>query len=258
MGSNHLPQGFEQRVLSTKLYPLQKSTVRHPPPAHSVATQLKTSNSSVSETSTSPPPPAFHPTTSPANPHSLQPFNISNLTPSVPELTPTNSRENLCDFSSSASQSDDFASLHSTGNHKLSKRPAIKPPAAPVEPLLSNLGFSSLHGGRATPNSLGTTDSDTNTDISAIISLQERLCSGLSGGNVRRSVVLSCGQPLCEAAVSLLQSQPPYLPASKKFKFSEKLNSVQHELRQILVNPDHSNDGKKLARLCTELVKMLK
>ena len=36
--------------------------------------------------------------------------------------------ENLCEFSSSTSQSDDFASLHSTGNHRVSKRPVSKPP----------------------------------------------------------------------------------------------------------------------------------
>ena len=55
-------------------------------------------------------------------------------------------------------------------------------------------------------------------------------------GGLRRSVVLSCGQPLCEAAENLLATQPCILPAAKKFKFSEKLNSLQNELRRILIN----------------------
>lgn len=253
--SSFLPQNFESRGICSRVDP------------------FVTSNSSFCGSNpSSPPPPSFNPSSPPLssfNPSSPSPpafdppdperFNISNLTPSVPELTPTNSRENLCDFSSSASQSDDFASLHSAGNLKISKRPVIKPPQVPIESKgerkMNIGGFSSLHGGRNTPNSLGTTDSDPNTDISVIISLQERLCVGLSGG-VRRSVVLSCGQPLCDAASSLLHSDHPYLPVTKKFKFSEKLNSLQNELRQILIN--QSNDGNKLARLSTELVKLLK
>ena len=104
--------------------------------------------------------------------------------------------ENLCDISSSASQSDDFASLHSTGNLR-NGRPVIKPPQGTITGFFAHFqrfifagflvpievkserkinsgsgGFSSLHGGRATPNSLGTTDSDPSTDISVIKSLQ--------------------------------------------------------------------------------------
>ena len=81
----------------------------------------------------------------------FQQFNIKNLTPQVPELTPTNSKGNFFEFSkifknfensknhnfisenifecSSETSCDDFASLHSTGNHfNRSKRPNFKPP----------------------------------------------------------------------------------------------------------------------------------
>ena len=77
----------------------------------------------------------------------FQQFNIKNLTPQVPELTPTNSKgkffENFWNFKnkktyfisenifecSSETSCDDFASLHSTGNHfNRSKRPNFKPP----------------------------------------------------------------------------------------------------------------------------------
>ena len=85
----------------------------------------------------------------------FQQFNIKNLTPQVPELTPTNSKgkflknhnfvqkpiifknhnifsENIFECSSETS-CDDFASLHSTGNHfNRSKRPNFKPPEGKI------------------------------------------------------------------------------------------------------------------------------
>jgi len=186
----------------------------------------------------------------------FQQFNIKNLTPQVPELTPTNSKENIFECSSETS-CDDFASLHSTGNHfNRSKRPNFKPPEAPkisISPksnlgneTSSSVGFGSLHGGRETPSSIV-------SDTEQIFQLQRNLYLGLLGRDgVRRSVILQCGQPLCDA----FHSQTNYLPASKKFKFSEKLTQMQSELDRLLSN--QTNDGNRLATLSTELVNLLR
>ena len=62
---------------------------------------------------------------------------------------------------------------------------------------------------------------------------------GLLGRDgIRRSLILQIGQPLCD----LFNSQINYLPASKKFKFSEKLSQMQQELGRLL---SHQTYGKR-------------
>jgi hypothetical protein len=119
----------------------------------------------------------------------------------------------------------------------------------------SSVGFGSLHGGRETPNS-NPASSDNEQEINQIIQLQQELYMGLLGregsGILPRSLILQIGQPLCD----LFNSQINYLPASKKFKFSEKLSQMQQELGRLLSHQTY--DGNRLASLSTDLVNLLR
>ena len=99
---------------------------------------------------------------------------------------------------------------------------------------------------------------------------------GLLGRDgVRRSVILQCGQPLCD----MFSTQTNYLPASKKFKFSEKLSQMQQELGKLLSHQTYGKfcliyfwkiqffirfskqknlDVNRLATLSTDLVNLLR